>query len=48
VNVSFPPFSIGSLIALVVLVLVIVLLIIGHLPLLEACLIGGLAIARLC
>jgi hypothetical protein len=41
------PWSLGSVIALVILVLVIVFVAIGHLPMLLGCLIGGLALARL-
>ncbi len=42
-----PYFSIGWVIALIVLVLVIVLLVVGQLSVLLAALIGGLAISRL-
>jgi hypothetical protein len=45
-QVSLSPFSIGTLIALIVLVLCIILFIIGHLSALMALLIGALAFAR--
>lgn len=47
-NLAFSPLSLGSLIALVVLVLAIVFVAIGHLPATLGILIGLLAIARLC
>jgi hypothetical protein len=47
VNVQFQPLSVGSIIAVVVLILCIVLLVIGHMPLLYAGLIGALALSRL-
>jgi hypothetical protein len=44
---SLPPWSIGSIIAICVLIVVIVLAVIGRIPTLEALLFGGLALARL-
>lgn len=44
---SFPPITLGSVLALVVLVLSIVLIAVGRLPVLEGGLIGVLALARL-
>ncbi len=46
-NVTFPPWSLGSLIAVIILIVVIILVIIGHLSPFLGCLIGGLALARL-
>lgn len=46
-NVSFPPFSIGSVIALVVLVLAVVFIVLGRLPLDVGVLVALLAVARL-
>jgi hypothetical protein len=46
-NVGFPPFTIGSVIAIVVLILAVVLLVIGRLPWEVAGLLGALAVARL-
>lgn len=46
-QIQFSPWSVGSLIALIVLVLCILLFIIGHLPALFALLIGSLALSRL-
>jgi len=42
-----PPFGLGGIIAIVVLVLVILLAVIGHLPMLIAGLLAALAVARL-
>jgi hypothetical protein len=47
-TLQFPPWSIGSVIAVIVLVLVILLAILGRMPVLEAGLFGALAAARLC
>ena len=44
---TMPPFGLGGILAIVVLILVIVLAAIGHLPLLMAGLLGALALARL-
>jgi hypothetical protein len=44
---QFPPITLGSILALVVLVLVVVLAVIGKMPGLEALLFGLLALARL-
>ncbi len=44
---TMPPFGIGGIIAIVVLLLAIILAVIGPLPLLLAALIGALAVARL-
>jgi len=44
---TFPPLTLGVVIALVVLLLVILLSVLGRIPVLEAGLFGGLAIARL-
>jgi hypothetical protein len=46
-NVAFPPMSIGSVIAIIVLILAIILVIIGQLPLVVGALIAALALARL-
>ena len=44
---TFPPLTLGVVIALVVLLLVILLSVLGRIPVLEAGLFSGLAIARL-
>ena len=46
-NITVPAFTIGWVIALVILILVVVLFVVGQLPVLLAALIGGLALARL-
>lgn len=47
VNLALPAFGIGSVIAVIVLVLAIVLMVVGQLDLKVGCLIAALAIARL-
>ena len=47
VNFTLPAFSIGSVVALVVLLLAIVFMAMGKLDLTTGCLLGGLAVARL-
>jgi len=46
-NVAWPAVSLGSVIALVVLLLAIVFVVMGKLPLLDGTLLGMLALARL-
>ena len=46
-EILWPGWSLGTLIAIVVLLLVIVLAVIGKMPMLEALLFGLLALARL-
>lgn len=46
-NVTLPSWSIGSVIAIIVLVLAIILIVLGKMPALEGGLFVALAIARL-
>jgi len=46
-NIALAPVSVGTILALLVLILVIVLAVVGQLDYLHAGLIGGLAVARL-
>ncbi len=47
-NVQLQPLSLGSILAIIVLVLAVVFIAIGHLPLVTGLLIAALAVARLC
>lgn len=47
-TVQFPPWSLGSILAIVILILAIVLMVIDSLPLVLGGLVAGLALARLC
>jgi len=46
-NLTFPPITIGWVIALLVLILCIIFIVTGQLPILVGSLIGGVALARL-
>lgn len=46
-NLTFPPITIGWIIALLVLILAIVFVAVGQLPLIVGGMIGGAALARL-
>jgi hypothetical protein len=47
-NIQFPPWSLGSVLALLVLILAIVFLAMGRLSFIDGGLIALLALARLC